>query len=77
MPSRGAQEDLKREADRLYEQYAKPLEAEQEGKFIAVSPAGRVLLGDSMLDVAQRATETFGRGNFIFKLGQRAVGKWR
>ena len=71
------QEQLKREANRLYERYAKPLEAEHTGKYIAISPAGQVILGDTMLEVAQKATETFGRGNFVFKLGPRAVGRWR
>lgn len=37
------------EADRLYDQHAAPLEAAHAGRFIAVSPAGRVLLGDSRM----------------------------
>jgi hypothetical protein len=71
------QAKLMRTANRLYERYAKPLEAEHAGKYVAVSPKGQLIIGDTMLDVAQRATEAFGRGNFVFKIGPRAVGKWR
>jgi len=71
------QEELKRKANRLYDQYAKPLEVEHTGKYVAISPRGQVMLGETMLEVAQKATETFGRGNFVFKVGPRAVGRWR
>lgn len=75
--SNNEQAKLNRKADRLYERYAKPLEAEHWVEYVAVSPKGRVLLGTDMLEVAKKATETFGRGNFIFKVGPQAVGKWR
>jgi hypothetical protein len=71
------QEKLNRKANRLYERYARPLESEHDGEFIAISPKGDVILGTIMLEVAQKATEAFGHGNFVFKIGQRAVGKWR
>ena len=71
------QAELKRRGERLYEQYGTPLEASQAGKFIAVSPDGKVLIGETMLEVAKRAATEFGRGNFVFKLGPRSVGKWR
>lgn len=70
-------EALNQRADELYDQYARPLEAEHEGEYIAVSPTGQVLLGEDLYEVTKMATETFGRGNFIFKLGPRAVGHWR
>jgi hypothetical protein len=70
-------EKLKQKGNRLYERYAKPFEEEHAGKYIAVSPKGEVVLGDTMLEVAQKATDRFGRGNFVFKLGSRTVGKWR
>jgi hypothetical protein len=71
------QQKVKQEADRLYERYAKPLEAEHRGQYIALSPIGQVIVGATAYDVAQQATERFGRGNFLFKLGPRAVGRWR
>lgn len=72
-----AQDELNRRADELYDRYAKPLEDEHRGEYIAVSPMGQVLLGQDLYEVTREATETFGRGNFIFKLGPRAVGDWR
>jgi hypothetical protein len=63
--------------DQLYEQYGKPLEPEHNGEFLAVSPKGEIILGDSLRMVAQRATASFGPGNFLYKVGEKAVGKWR
>lgn len=71
------QQKLKQQADRLYEQYAKPLEVKHLGQYVAVSPRGEVIVGETAREVARQATERFGRGNFLFKLGPRAVGKWR
>jgi len=71
------QTTLRQCGEPLYDQYAKPLEAEHAGKFIAISPAGQILIGDSLRDVAKGAADTFGRGNFLFKIGPRSVGRWR
>lgn len=71
------QQALRHEADRLYEQYATPLEAEHAGKFVAVSRDGRTLLGESAREVGRRAKQAFGPGNFVFKLGPCVVGRWR
>lgn len=71
------QDELNRRADELYDRYAKPLEGEYRGKYIAVSPMGQVLLGEDLYELTREATDSFGRGNFIFKLGPRAVGDWR
>jgi len=60
----------------LYEQFGKPLEQEHAGEYIAVSPGGKTLLGTDLLTVTKEATKTFGPGNFIFKIGDIAVGKW-
>lgn len=74
---RRRQEELRAEGDRLYEAHVKPLEQEHWGTFVAVSPAGRILLGDSLHDVTVRATEEFGLGNFLFKVGEVDVGRIR
>lgn len=71
------QAKLKQRGEHLYDRYAKPLEAEHAGKFIAISPTGQHLIGDSLREVAKRAAEEFGRGSFLFKIGPRSVGKWR
>ena len=65
------------EADRLYEQYGKPLEAEHWGECVAIARDGRVVLASSLLEVMQQASEAFGPGSDVFKIGERAVGKWR
>ena len=64
------------EANRLYERYGKPLEAEHWGEYVAISPQGEVVLAPTLVDAMQRATETLGRGNSIFKVGERGVGGW-
>jgi hypothetical protein len=71
------QSDIDERYDELYERYGKPLEAEHTGEYLAVSPTGETLLGKSLRDVARQATAKFGPGNFVYKVGARAVGKWR
>jgi hypothetical protein len=68
---------LKQEADRLYAQYGKPLEAGHRGEYAAIFPDGTTILGTSVLQVAETALHTVGRGSFIFKIGEKALGKWR
>ena len=71
------QRALKEQADRLYEQYAKPLEAEHRGEYVAIFPDGKTIIGPTRLEVANQAVHTVGRGSFLFKIGEKAVGKWR
>jgi len=66
-------EGAKQHGDRLYEQFGKPLETQYAGQYVAIAADGQVLLGDTMLDVAQKARDAFGPGSFLFKLGPRAV----
>lgn len=68
---------LEQLSDKLYKKYGKPLEKEHWGKFIAVSQKGKTILGTNLLKLVQKASKTFGPGNFIFKVGEVAVGKWR
>ena len=64
-------------SNKLYEQHGKPLEQEHQGEFLAISPAGKVLLAPSLLGAMEQASTAFGPGNFIFKVGEKVVGKWR
>jgi len=68
---------IEQEADSLYEQHVRPLEGDHLGEYVAISPEGKTVLGPTPLDVLQQATAAFGMGNFIFKIGERVVGKWR
>ncbi len=75
---RGCQDpDLERRYDELYEQYGRPLEHDHAGEYLAVSARGETLLGRTFSEVARKATEKFGPGNFVFRVGERAVGRWR
>jgi hypothetical protein len=65
------------DAQQLYERYGTPLEAEHWGKYVAISPEGKIILGRTLLEVLQQASAAFGPGNFVFKVGERAVGRWR
>lgn len=68
---------LEQLSDKLYKKYGKPLEEEHWGEFLAVSQKGKTILGKALLEVAQKASSILGPGNFIFKVGEKAVGKWR
>lgn len=65
------------EADRLYERYGEPLEADHAGRYVAISPDGRTIIGPTVLDVMRQALAAFGPGSYVFKVGDRAVGRWR
>ncbi|MHB8573848.1 MAG: hypothetical protein ACYDCQ_00810 [Dehalococcoidia bacterium] len=73
---RSTQQELLAESDRLYEQFAKPLEAEHWGEFVAIAPDGRSILGETANQVGRAAMAAFGPGNFVFKIGPRVSGKW-
>ncbi len=62
---------------KLYTKYGKPLEKEHWGQFLAVSQKGKTILGTNLFELAKKASKNFGPGNFIFKVGDIAVGKWR
>jgi hypothetical protein len=69
-------QSLLQQSDALYERYGKPLEQTHRGKYVAISQAGKTLIADTVFALIQEAKTTLGPGNFIFKVGERAVGKW-
>ena len=69
--------ELERRYDELYEQYGRPLEAEHWGEFLVISAEGETLIGSTMGGVAKLAAERFGSGTFMYKVGERAVGRLR
>lgn len=71
------QQSHKVEADTLYEQFGKPLEADHWGDYVAISNDGRTILATTVLGVMEQARTEFGPGSFVFKVGQRTVGRWR
>ncbi len=69
--------DLERQYDELYETYGKPLEGQHEGERLAVSPDGKTNLGHTLREAAEQAEAAFGPGNFLYRIGPKAVGRWR
>ncbi len=64
--------------DELYEKFAKHLEREKKGEFVAIGLDGQVLVGKDRVRLLREALEKFGRGNFALrKIGHRSVLKWR
>jgi hypothetical protein len=70
-------EDRRKTARVLYEQYGRPLEAEHKGDYVVISNSGNTVVGKSLTEVATNAIERFGKGNFVFKVGSRAVDSFR
>lgn len=71
------QQKLLAEGNRLYETYAKHLEADHWGEYVAISRDGRVVLGEDDMEVFRAAKEAFGPGSFMFKVGDRVMGRFR
>lgn len=63
--------------DKLYEKYGRPLEEQHWGEFLGISREGKTVLGKTLLEVAQKAVKILGPGNFLFKVGEKSVGKLR
>lgn len=67
-------EECNKLSDELYEKFGKPLENKHWGKYVAISPKGKIVLAPTLLEAMKKATATLGRGNFLFKVGPRIVG---
>ena len=63
--------------DRLYETYAKPLERSHYGEYMAIASDGRFVLGATDVDTTVRANKEFGPGVFLFRVGERVMGRLR
>ena len=70
-------DELHRRCNELYETYGKPLEPRHHGHCLAVSQEGRTIRGSDIHDVAERAAAVLGPSVFLYKIGERAVGKLR
>ena len=65
------------EARELYDRYVRALEAEHWGEYAAVLPDGRLVLGPTFADAAERALRDLGPGSHVYKVGELAAGGWR
>ena len=70
-------QELMAQADSLYELHGKPLEKEHWGEYVAIFPDGIWVLGASRLEALDRALAQLGAGSFVFKVGEKVVGRWR
>ncbi|MBI3988865.1 MAG: hypothetical protein HY347_04530 [candidate division NC10 bacterium] len=62
----------------LYERFAKPLEREHYGKFVAISREGELIIDSDQIHVLEEAIKRFGRGNFALRrFGFKALGRWK
>jgi hypothetical protein len=62
----------------LYERFIKPIEAQHQGEFVAVTTDGRVIIDKNDIQVVDQALQQFGPGTFVLlKVGSKGVGKWR
>jgi hypothetical protein len=72
-----AGDEMDRAYDDVYERHAKQLEVDHWGEFVAMTRDGRFEIGTDMDEVAHRALRSFGPGLFLYKIGERAVGRIR
>jgi hypothetical protein len=70
-------QERKLQADALYERYGRPLEAAHRGQYVAIAPGGDTVLAPTVLEAAEKALEAFGPGSVLFKVGEKAVWRWR
>lgn len=71
------QKQLNNTGDDLYKKYGKSLEGKHWGEYIAISKAGKTVLGNDLIKVMKKSLADFGPGSFVFKVGEKAVYKWR
>ncbi|MFN8635793.1 MAG: hypothetical protein U0893_18245 [Chloroflexota bacterium] len=56
------------EADRIYDQYVKPVEHEHEGEYALVMADGQVFFGPDILELGDIAGEKPSEKNRLFKV---------
>lgn len=61
----------------LYERFGKPLEREHWGEYVAIAPMGGYVVGADLKEVSRNALKKFGSGTFVFKVGDKSVGRIR
>ena len=66
-----------RMAQLLYEKHALPLEASHHGQFIAIAESGQYVVAATLRDAVRESAITLGPGSYVFKIGERSVGRWR
>lgn len=65
------------EAHRIYDLHVKPIEHAHKGEYALVTADGQVVFAPTLEDVMLRAHERANPDNYIFKVGDVALGKIR
>lgn len=64
------------DANKAYTRYVKPLEKKHKGQFAGVSYSGKIIIAPTLLEAMQQSADNFGKRNsFVFKIGDKVVGK--
>jgi hypothetical protein len=71
------QQQLAVQAAALYERFGKPLEVEHLGEYVAISRDGNTVLAPTLPAALSEGAARLGRGNFVFKVGDRVVATWK
>lgn len=71
------QKQLNKTGDDLYEKYGKPLEDRHWGEYVAISRVGETVFDEDLIKVMKKSLARLGPGSYVFKLGEKAVYKWR
>lgn len=61
----------------MYQKYGAPLEKNHWGEFVAISKDGKTVFGDNLIRVMKKSLSELGSGSHVFKVGEKAVFKWR
>lgn len=71
------QKQINKTGDDLYKKYGKPLEDKHWGEYIAISEQGKTVLSSDLNEVFKQSLQQLGPGSFVFRVGEKAVWKWR
>ncbi len=64
-------------AHRVYDLYVKPVEQTHQGQYVLVTPDGQTIFAPTLVEVMQRAHQRPSPDNYIFKVGEIALGTLR
>lgn len=65
------------EAHQVYDRHVKPTEDDHRGEYVLVTPDGETVFAPTLAKVFQYAHERSNPSNYIFKVGDVALGKIR
>jgi hypothetical protein len=65
------------EAHAVYDRHVKPVEHVHQGEYVLVTPDEQTYFASTLVDVLRRGHESSNPRNFIFKVGDVALGSIR